>query len=383
MAKRKTKTRRTHKNAQTDAKFVGYETEDWTDKEVTDVEVYENLRHYNYFNDTKDYVNWTTQWVKENRPQDLKAYKAAHKWRTGNTLGGFCKMALNNAELRKKDLEFVNRQIDRIISTNDNQPAKKNTVDPANRRSPAEIVKEKTSDFIGMIEKEIDRFNESDKKAHHDAVSEEFNLYEKLKEEEMPNKTALGIVRYYTPLKKEMETLLGNKTPKDLEEGYSNFKINHRKRFLKFIEDIISDAELYSNMKKAQRKPRAKKKKSVSAQTKSVKYQKASDEYKIASVDPASIVGATQVITFNTKYKVISVLKSKSIKGFEIKGTTIQNLDEEYSIRKTVRKPEEFLREISDAPKVKSRKLAEALKTKPQVVNGRLNDQTIILKTFK
>ena len=66
--------------------------------------------------------------------------------------------------------------------------------------------------------------------------------------------------------------------------------------------------------------------------------------------------------------------------GLSVKGTTIQGYNENESIQKTVRKPEETLKEFKSAGKVKLRKFLDDIKTTDIKLNGRLNTDTIILK---
>jgi hypothetical protein len=54
----------------------------------------------------------------------------------------------------------------------------------------------------------------------------------------------------------------------------------------------------------------------------------------------------------------------------------------EASSKKTLRKPDEVLTEFSKITKAKAKKTFAALKTKPAVPNGRVNEDTIILKVF-
>ena len=63
-------------------KHVGRETTEWADvpkDEMPFSNILDTLRHYGYFYDKKHYVEWTTVWMKANRPEDLKYYKAGRR----------------------------------------------------------------------------------------------------------------------------------------------------------------------------------------------------------------------------------------------------------------------------------------------------------------
>jgi hypothetical protein len=68
--------------------------------------------------------------------------------------------------------------------------------------------------------------------------------------------------------------------------------------------------------------------------------------------------------------------------GLSVKGTTIQDFNEELSVQKTLRKPKEQISNWTGNAKTKFAKTFEELKTTPIKLNGRINDSTIILKAF-
>ena len=68
--------------------------------------------------------------------------------------------------------------------------------------------------------------------------------------------------------------------------------------------------------------------------------------------------------------------------GLMVKGTTIQDFCEESSLQKTLRKPKEQISNWTGKAKTKFQKSFDELKTTPIKMNGRLNDNTIILMAF-
>ena len=84
-----------------------------------------------------------------------------------------------------------------------------------------------------------------------------------------------------------------------------------------------------------------------------------------------------------SKTKKLSVYKTESSAGIQVKGTTLQNYEPELSCTKTLRKPVETLAALSKAGKVQLRKFIDELSTKPQEVNGRVNTDMLIIRTVK
>jgi len=65
-----------------------------------------------------------------------------------------------------------------------------------------------------------------------------------------------------------------------------------------------------------------------------------------------------------------------------VKGTTIQSFNEDESIQKTLRKPDEKLKEFKEAGKIKIKKFLEDINAVDIKLNGRINPDTILLKTI-
>jgi hypothetical protein len=69
-------------------------------------------------------------------------------------------------------------------------------------------------------------------------------------------------------------------------------------------------------------------------------------------------------------------------KGLTIKGTTIQNYNEQSSSGKRLRKPEVTVKQVLDGGKIVLKKLLDGLSTKPSDLTGRINSDTIILRVI-
>lgn len=378
----KTPTLRRGSNAAklSEERHVGRETVDW--ENVTDFELAfrDTLRHYGYFYDIKEGNKWAAEWVKKNYTKaKLADFKAAEPWRTSMTIYSMCKMMLNGATFDEKRMAWLKEGIDNTIAFGNQKrkAAKSDTKTMIQKKSPADIVKERTSDFIAEIEEVLDMFNS---KTHVDWA--EYSVYNELQRVDAAYNTAKGVVDYYTPQMEEIQELVSKKTD-DLVEAYSHMTIKKRKELLSILKSIVSDAEKYMSAKKVARKPRKKKTVSSAQIVSKVKYLKESAEYKVASVDPSDIIGAKIVWLFNVKYRTFTRLESVSTTGMSIKGTTILNFDESKSAKKKVRKPEEFLSNTTKTTKIKINKEFMALKTKESIPNGRINADTIIYKVYK
>jgi hypothetical protein len=140
---------------------------------------------------------------------------------------------------------------------------------------------------------------------------------------------------------------------------------------------------------KAKRKSPVRKPKSADKIVAKVKYKVKDEKYQLVSVNPIDIVGANELWVFNTKTRKLGkyVAINQDPKGMQregtglsVKGTTIIGFNEDESIQRTLRKPEEQLKEFKACGKVKLRKFMDTVKTIETKMNGRINADTILLK---
>ena len=100
----------------------------------------------------------------------------------------------------------------------------------------------------------------------------------------------------------------------------------------------------------------------------------------MVSINPEKIIGATELWVFNTRYNRLGVYRAvNSVRGFSVKGCTIQHYDENESVQKTARKPQEA---VSVLNKRSLKTMLKNMKTKEQLLTGRINAQTILLGVF-
>ena len=176
-----------------------------------------------------------------------------------------------------------------------------------------------------------------------------------------------------------------------LKEGYSHLKKEDIKTFTTAIEDLLQALDFVIATAKATRAPRKSKPKSATKLVEKLKFLKTDDKYKIASVSPEQIIGASELWVFNVKTRKIGKYIAKNIdptgmgrdgSGLQVKGTTIIGFNEKESIQKTLRKPEDKIKEFQGAGKVKLRTFLEDINAVDIKLNGRINADTVLLKVI-
>ena len=174
-----------------------------------------------------------------------------------------------------------------------------------------------------------------------------------------------------------------------LKEGYAHVKKADIKKLRTAISELMVALDFIIDQAKATRKPRKAKPRSADKVISKLKFLKVDEKYKLASINPIDVVGANELWVFNVKTRKLGKYIASSIDpkglgregtGLSVKGTTIIGFDEKLSVQKTLRKPDEQLKEFKGAGKVALRKFLEDINTTDTKLNGRSNLDTVLLK---
>jgi hypothetical protein len=209
----------------------------------------------------------------------------------------------------------------------------------------------------------------------------DIDIYSLFKKHGLPNSATLPVRQLIEGWLLDYDDALHARCDQAVE-GYSHLKKPELKRRVKACQDMLLDLDKLKSAAKAQRKTRVKQPKAADKQVSKVKYKKEDSEFKLASINPVQIVGKTRLYTFNTKSRMLTEYITQSVGGFEISGTSIKNIDSINSRTVKLRKPNEILALVL-TKSVKQIHIAwDTLTTKSSVPNGRLNDDTILLKAL-
>ena len=368
---RKKKASRTAKSV--DEQYLGVEPV-WDDSIATSTQLMSAYNWYNYFGDIKSAAKMLFTHYPRNKAE-IKVLRKLDVKSISPILGYNARMMSRGCKLPKDFIERFNQKIEELL--NQATAIKEIVIEKevAYKPSVQERIREQISEYIAELENEIDIFTENKYKS-------EFDMYAWLRSKEVKSQQANAIADHYESLLSELEEVK-SKSDEQLTEGYSHMKPREVTRFIDFVRMIVEDARKQSQNQKTVRKTRAKKPASLQKQIARIQYQKDASEFKLVSINPADIIGANQLWTFNTKYRVLTRYDALGPAGFSIKGTTLQGYDEENSIRKKLRKPDQILPRVLTGGKRVLNKVMDEINTKEASMNGRLNKETILLKVIK
>ena len=165
-----------------------------------------------------------------------------------------------------------------------------------------------------------------------------------------------------------------------LKEAYAHLSKAQLKKITAFYHEVLSACDMLAQEAKLNKKPRAKKVVPADKLIAKLKYAKTNEQLKLVSINPADIIGTKELWVYNTKSRKIGKYVAAEFQDLSVKGTTIIGYNVNLSVQKTLRKPEEQLKEFKAAGKVQLRKFLEDIKAVDIKLNGRINEDVILLK---
>lgn len=169
----------------------------------------------------------------------------------------------------------------------------------------------------------------------------------------------------------------------DLVEGYSYMKPRSLKNLVEYFEEAIQNINDRLGVLRASRKPRKRKPKSVQAQIRGLRFLPRCETFGVDSVKVSDIIGSQGFVMFNTKNNKATVFVAMEPKsGLSVKGSTITGFDSAKSYEKTVRKPEDFVKNADGCRKnfTAAVRYLNGVKTKAAVPTGRVNKHCLVLQ---
>ena len=359
--------------------FVGVEFKDELDRRL---HLHKALNFYNYYNSGKDFKKDVIKYAKDELKFDkdkIELLQASPDWACNLQSGALLRMRGRGLVLNEREYAWVKDNLEKMLVMGAKKLASEDGKEDDKAKAPVisvqDRIKFKTNEtVIGDLEDLLDQWIMGE--------SPSIDVYEAMKAAILPAQASKYVVDWAQKHADEMLEAI-NKSDEQVTEGYAHLSTKRKKDYVKWFEGIIADAQRFGANTKVVRKARAKKPVSLEKQISKIKYLKESPENKLVSINPSQSIGATELWTYNVKYKALTRYIAESGAGFEIKGTTLLKFDTNTSQTRKLRKPEITLAEVLSSAKTKGAKAFAALTTKPAEPNGRLNEDTIILKATK
>jgi len=337
--------------------------------------------YYNYFYAQKDLKKHAVKWMQENKysKADVSAFVRSSDRAIPMTAYALLMSHRQGMPFREKELNYFKQQIANAIAAADAEP-----IDSATGSKPVEIV---APAKIPTIQ---DRLNEktSEHLAHFEGLYDEVvtgvtvdpKAYDYFVANNVPQ-GQLGKFEDYIERQRMYLTAAIDKMDEQYVEAYRHYRAADYKRHFAFLDLMQTAVDQYRQVKKATKKARVKRAPNKEKVVSKLKYMKEEKTLKLVSINPVDIIGAQELWCYNTKTRKLYKYIADSLTGpLAIKGTSIINFDTAKSVGKTLRKPEEKLKEFAKASKVQLRKFLDEIKATETAGNGRMNSDIVLLK---
>ena len=318
--------------------------------------------------------------------EDIAAFKKTKDNRVNVTMGAIASCLLRGMPAVRADFNdgrdtaaWLRNEIVKVIAEGKNDiddeavvEVKSTVVQP----SIQERVKEAAMRMTEEIEDAIDGFQTNPEAFDPKA----FKMLNLLKGKEVKAAHARIIKGFYSRDLAELELLASGNGDEQLKEGYSHRSKKQIKNLIAFYQEIMMACDMLAQEAKVNRAPRKTKAVPKEKLVAKLKFMKTNEPLKLVSINPVDIIGCGELWIFNTKTRKLGKYVASEFNTLNVKGTTITNFDEFKSIQKTIRKPEEKLKEFKAAGKVQLRKFLDDINATDTKMNGRINEETILLK---
>jgi hypothetical protein len=335
---------------------------------------------YGYHYGKKEVKEFIIDWLARNdRQRDAKEFARVPESTITNVYGWLARMSLMGLELNEHEELRLNDQIKmHMVSVKVLKEVVGKTDEPVIvKPNIQDRLREKMTEAAGEIEGMFDEMIAAGTK-----MSADYKPMGLLRGMNIAPQMVSVIADDWKRRLDELQEATAGKDAQ-LVEGYSNFSKIQMRNLIKFCEQVIADCGNYVQIKKVERKPRAKKAASPEKLSSKFKFLKDFAELKLTSESPAKLVGASEAYLYDTKKrKLVHVVADQHIGSFSVKGSSIVGFDTANSQQKTLRKPAEQLKALLGSGKPAARKYFKDIKATEIRFNGRGNENLLVLKTW-
>lgn len=345
------------------------------------------MNYYNTNFSGKDLKPAIIKWMTQNgyTKKQLQLFKDTKDWRCTITTGAIASCLLRGMPGIREDFNngrstetWIRNEITKIITEGANDVPPKTKEEKA--AMPVISIQERVRDASLAMTAEIE-----DALAEWQANADNFDpkaikIANILRGREAKAAHARIIKDFYGRQLAELLELASGKADKQLIEGYQHRSRRQIKKLIDFLTEIDTACTMLQQEAKATKKPRKPKAINKEKVVANLKYKKTDEPLKLVSINPADIIGTKELWVYNTKTRKLGKYVAAEYQELGVKGTTITGFNENLSVCKTLRKPAEQLKAFASAGKVALRKFLDDINSVDTKLNGRINEEIVLLK---
>jgi len=346
---------------------------------------------YRLESDIKTYKPFVVKWMESIgcAKEDIAAMKKVKDNRVHTTMGAVASCLLRGMTPQREDFnngkdtaEWMRNAIVDVLSAgkDDIDPDDTKAIEAAKPEVYTPSIQERVREAAGRMTEEIEDAIEGFHADPENFDPKAFKLLNLLKGKGVKAAHARFIKSFYQSDLDELLELASGNADEQLREGYSHRSKKQIKSLIAFYQEIHAACDMLAQEAKVNRAPRAKKSIPAEKLIAKMKFMKTNEPLKLVSINPTDIIGSSELWTYNTKTRKLGKYVAAEYQTLSVKGTSIINFNENSSVQKTLRKPEEKLKEFKAAGKVQLRKFLDDINATDTKLTGRINEEVILLK---
>lgn len=347
------------------------------------------MQYYRMESSGKELKVKVIEWMNKNGydKKTVALYKKTKDNRTGVTVGAVAACLLRGMQSCRSDFNkgrdtgtWLGAEIAKVIAEGKDDIDESGVVVEAKPTGLVVTIQERVRDAAMLMTEEIETAYEAFQADPENFDPKAFKMLNLLKGKGAKAAHARIIRDFYARDLAELEELASGSADEQLKEAYKHRSRKQIKNFITFLTEIQTACTMLMQEAKVNRAPRKTKAVPKDKLVAKLKYMKTNEPLKLVSVNPVDIIGAGELWIYNTKSRKLGKYVAAEFNTLGVKGTTITGFDESKSVCKTLRKPEDKLKEFKAAGKIALRKFLDEINATDTKMNGRINEEIILLK---
>ncbi len=364
-------------------------SENWSLEEFNR-QFYSTMNYFRMEADSKSYKLIVLRWLNEtNAPKEqVLAFKKIKDHRVNSTMAGVANSLMRGMPAVREgwngganSVEWLKKAVASALDAGREDIGEEEAKKKEEKSDfPQMTIQDRLREAAIRMTEEIEDALEQFAVDHNAFDPKQFKILNLLKGKGAKAAHARIIRDFYNRNYEELSEALEGKDDQ-LKEGYAHISKANLKKITSFYGEIVSACDMLMAEAKVNRAPRAKKPTDKAKVVSKLKFLKQDEATKQVSINPVDIIGSKELWVFNIKTRKLGRYVAADFQELGVKGTTITGFDEAKSVQKTLRKPAEQLKEFKAAGKVALRKFLDDIKAVDIKLNGRINDDVLLLKT--
>lgn len=325
--------------------------------------------------------------------EEIKAFKDTKDHRCNSTMGGLAACLLRGMpEVRadwnegRNTADWLRNAINVAVAEGKEDETEEEIAEAKAKKADVYVpsIQDRLRDAAGAMSEELDEAIDNFCTDPEAFDPKAFKIPNLLRGKGVKAAHARLIKQYFTFGHNELIELSSGNADEQLKEAYSHLPRKNVRKLIEFYDAIMTACDQLAAEAKVLKKPRAKKIVPAEKLVAKLKFLVGDDSLGITSVPPSTIIGAQSMFVYNVKTRKIGQYIALNSSGFAVKGTTVTNFTDK-STQKTLRKPAEQLKAFKDLNTMKRMQtwFEKDVKTTEINLNGRFNEDVVILKVYK